>query len=217
MTFEILLQIVLFGIGLSADAFSVAVALSLNVSDLTRKRMIFIAATFGICQALFPLTAYWVLEALTVLVGSSAEAQAGAIMATAVTWLSFGLLLFIGGKMLFEAIISLRKNEEEKTLKTFSVREVLLLGVATAIDAMASGVAFHNQDASGVSLSTNSTIWLHVTIIMVITFGLSLIGVIFGHFFERLLKGKVEISGIIGGAILILLAVYIVLSHYFIS
>ena len=217
MTFEILWQIVLFGIALSADAFSVAVALSLNVTDLNRKRMVFIAGTFGVCQALFPLMAYWVLEAISLLVGTSAEAQAGAIMATAVTWLSFGLLLFIGGKMFIEAIMSLRKKEEEKEPKTFSVREVLLLGVVTAIDAMASGVAFHNADASGVSLSTNSTIWLHVSIIMVITFALSLIGVIFGHFFERLLKGKVEISGIIGGAILILLAVYIVLSHYFIS
>ena len=217
MTFEILWQIVLFGIGLSADAFSVAVALSLNVSDLNKRRMVFIAATFGVCQALFPLMAYWFLEAITLLVGNSAGAQAGEILATVVTWLSFGLLLFIGGKMILEGIISIRKSEEEKEPKLFSIKEVLVLGVATAIDAMASGVAFHNADASGISLSTNTTIWLHVSIIMVITFGLSLIGVVFGHFFERLLRGKVEISGIIGGSILLLLAVYIVLSHYFIS
>lgn len=217
MTFEILWQIVLFGIALSMDAFSVAVALSLNVHDLNKKRILFIALTFGVCQALFPLIGYWIVELVTILVGSASGEKAGAIIATVVTWLAFALLLFVGGKMIVEAIGELRKKEEEKEIKNFSVKEVLYFGVMTAIDALASGVAFHNADASGVSLSNNATIWLHVCIIMVITFGLSLLGAVFGNFIEKLLKGKVGISGIIGGSILLILAVYIIISHYFIS
>ena len=82
------------------------------------------------------------------------------------------------------------------------------MGVATAIDAMAVGVSLH------AGLSNNFTIWLHVSIICVITFGLSLIGLFLGKQILKLLKGKTEISVIIGGSILVLLAVWVVLSHY---
>lgn len=214
MNLESLWQIVLFGIALSADAFSVAIALSLNVSDLNKRRMVFIAATFGFCQGLFPLAGYWLVELVSFLAGSAAGERAGSILSTIVAYLSFALLLFVGGKMLFEAISELKKKEEDREEKLFSIKEVLSLGAITAIDALATGVAFHNVDAAGVSTSNNVTIWLHVAIIAVITFGISLLGVLFGSFFERLLRGKVSVSGIIGGSILILLGIYVLVSHY---
>lgn len=217
MTAQILFQIFLFGLALSADAFSVAVALSLNVSDLNRRRIVFIAFIFGLFQGLFPLAGYWLVEGISLIVGNAAGKQAGDIMSTAVTWIAFALLLFIGTKMLIESIRELKSKEEEGKEKLFSAKEVLWLGVVTAIDALASGVAFHNADASGVSLSNNATIWLHVAIIMAVTFTLSLLGVIFGNMIEKLLKGKVGISGIVGGSILLFLSVYIVLSHYLIG
>ena len=129
-------------------------------------------------------------------------------MTVIITWLSFGLLLFIGIKMLIEGIVEIRKPQEEKQQKKFSIKEVLVMGVATAIDAMAVGVSFHS------GLSNNLTIWLHIAIIGVITFGISLIGLFLGKQILKLLKGKTEISVIIGGCILILLAVWVVLSHY---
>ncbi len=63
-------------------------------------------------------------------------------------------------------------------------------------------------------LSTRTTIWLHVTIVMVITFVLSLVGLFLGKQIIKILKGRYEISTIIGGSILILFAVWIVVSHY---
>ena len=63
-------------------------------------------------------------------------------------------------------------------------------------------------------LSNNITIFIHISIIIVITFVISLLGVLLGNKIEKLLKGKVEITSIIGGCILILLAIWIVLSHY---
>ena len=208
MTFETLIQIVLFGIALAMDAFAVSVTDGLIYSDINKKKIFFIASTFGIMQGLMPLIGYFIIELAEVIVGGGDSSHAGEIMTTVVTWLAFGLLLFVGVKMLVEGISEIRKPEEEKQSKLFSIKEVLIMGVATAIDAMAVGVSLH------AGLSTNVTIWLHVAIIAVITFGLSLVGLFLGKQILKLLKGKTEISVIIGGCILVLLAAWIIISHY---
>ncbi|MBO4667074.1 MAG: manganese efflux pump [Bacilli bacterium] len=208
MTFEILIAIFLLGIALSMDAFAVSITDGLIYTDLNKKRGTFIAATFGIMQALMPLIGYWLVEIIVIIVDEAGGEKAGQIMSTVVSYISFILLIFIGVKMIIEAIKEMKKNEEEKALKKFSYKEVLYFGFVTAIDALASGVVLH------AGLSNNYTIWLHVSIIMVCTFVISLIGVFLGKGIERLLKGKHEIAEIIGGSILIMLGVWIILSHY---
>ena len=208
MTFEILIQIFLLGIGLSADAFSVALTDGLTYSDINKKKSFFIAGVFGFMQALMPLIGFWLVELVEFIASDAAGEKAGQITALVVVWLAFGLLLFIGGKMLIESIIELRKPKEEKRPKKFSFKEVILYGFATAIDALAAGITMHT------GLSTTSTVWLHVSIILVLTFSISLVGLFLGKQIMKLLKGKYEISGIIGGCILILLAVWVVVSHY---
>ena len=208
MTLEIIVQILLLGIALSMDAFAVSVTDGLIYQDINKKKALFIALVFGVMQGLMPLIGYWLVELVEVLV-SGAGADAGKIMATIVTWTAFGLLIFLGAKMIFEAIKDLKKPEEEKESKLFSVKEVLIFGVATSIDALATGVALHS------GLSDNATVFLHASIIICITFVISLIGVLLGKQIVKLFKGKTEITSIIGGSILILLAVWIVLSHYF--
>ena len=209
MNFEIIIQIILLGVALSMDAFAISVTYGLVYQDVTKKRAIFIALVFGLMQGLMPLIGYWLVELVEIIVGATAGASAGNTMALIVTWLAFVLLLFIGGKMLFEGVKELRNKEENKEPKTFSIKEVLLFGVATSIDALGSGVALHS------GLSNNGTVFLHVSIIICITFAISLVGVLLGSKIEKLFKGKTEITSIIGGCILILLAVWIVLSHYF--
>ena len=208
MTFEIIIQIILLGIALSMDAFAISVTYGLVYQDITKKRALFIALVFGVMQGLMPLIGYWLVELVEIIVGEVAGASAGNTMALIVTWLAFVLLLFIGGKMLFEGIKELRNKEENKEPKVFSIKEVLLFGVATSIDALGSGVALHS------GLSNNGTVFLHVSIIICITFAISLVGVLLGNKIEKLFKGKTEITSIIGGCILILLAVWIVLSYY---
>ena len=209
MNFEIIIQIILLGIALSMDAFAISVTYGLVYQDIAKKRALFIALVFGVMQGLMPLIGYWLVELVEIIVGEVAGASAGNTMALIVTWLAFVLLLFIGGKMLFEGIKELRNKEENKEPKVFSIKEVLLFGVATSIDALGSGVALHS------GLSNNGTVFLHVSIIICITFAISLVGVLLGSKIEKLFKGKTEITSIIGGCILILLAVWIVLSHYF--
>ena len=207
MTPEILLEVLFLGIALAMDAFAVSVTDGLIYSDINKKRIVFIALTFGIMQALMPLMGYFLIELITVIVGNGSS-QAGYILSLIVLWLAFVLLLLIGTKMLIEAVIELRKPVEEKKPKLFSIREVLFMGVATSIDALAAGVAMH------AGTSNNYTVWLHISIILVITFALSLVGLILGKQITKVFKGKYEITGIIGGCILILLAVWIIVSHY---
>ena len=208
MTVEIIIQILLLAIALSMDAFAVSITDGLIYQDMNKKKALFIALTFGIMQGLMPLIGYWLVELVEVLVSGSSE-NAGNIMSLVVTWVAFALLVFIGGKMLIEGIRDLNKPEEEKEMKVFSIKEVLFFGVATSIDALGTGVALHS------GLSNNVTIFIHISIIIVITFIISLLGVLLGKSIVRLLKGKTEITSIIGGCILLVLAIWIVLSHYF--
>ena len=208
MSVEIILEIILFGVALAMDAFAVSVTDGLIYSDINKKKSFFIAGVFAFMQALMPLIGFWLVEAAETIAGSVAGSNVGTIMSKIVCWVAFGLLIFIGGKMLIESIIELKKPEEEKTPKKFSIREVIFYGFATAIDALAAGVALH------AGLSNTVTVWLHVSIILVLTFGLSLVGLFLGKQIMKLLKGKYEISGIIGGCVLILLAVWVILSHY---
>lgn len=207
MTFQIIIQIILLGIALSMDAFAVSVTDGLIYQDINKKKALFIALVFGLMQGLMPLIGYWLVELVEVLVNGSG-ANAGNIMSAVVTWVAFALLLFIGGKMIIEGIISLRKPLEEKIIRLFSYKEVLLFGLATSIDALGSGVALHS------GLSDNVTIFIHVSIIICITFAISLVGVLLGGKIEKLFKGKTEITSIVGGCILVVLAIWIVLSHY---
>ena len=205
MSVEIILLVIYLGIALAMDAFAVSVTDGLVYQDINKKKALFIATIFGVMQALMPLIGYWLVEGIEVAVGNDKYAS---VMALIVTWIAFALLIFIGLKMLLEGIKELRKPPEEKKAKLFSYKEVLIMGVATAIDALASGVALHSN------MSNNVTIWLHVSIILVITFVLSFVGVILGKQIVKLFKGKYEVTQIIGGCILLTLAVWVVLSSY---
>lgn len=205
MSVEIILLVIYLGIAIAMDAFAVSITDGLVYRDVNKKKALFIATTFGVMQALMPLIGYWLVEGIEVAVGNDKYAN---VMALIVTWLAFALLIFIGLKMLLEGIKELKKPLEEKKAKLFSYKEVLIMGVVTAIDALASGVALHSN------MSNNVTIWLHVSIILVITFVLSFIGVILGKQIVKLFKGKYEVTQIVGGCILLTLAIWVVLSHY---
>ena len=204
----VIVEVILLGIALSMDAFAVSITCGLSYTDLNKKRSVFIALVFGVMQALMPLIGYWIVEGITFLLDETAGAKVGEIASTVVSCIAFALLIFLGTKMILEAVKEMKKAEEEKEPKKFSIREIMYFGVATSIDALGAGVALH------AGLSNNLTIWLHVSIIMICTFTISLVGIILAKQVTKLLKGKFEITGIIGGIILILLGIWILLSHF---
>ena len=121
MDFETIISIILFGIALAMDAFAVSITDGLIYSDINKKRIFFIASTFAIMQALMPVLGYFAVELVSVLVGSSGSDTAIDVFKIIIVWLSFTLLLLIGGKMLIEGIVEIRKPNELKEQKKFSV------------------------------------------------------------------------------------------------
>ncbi len=182
------LEIFLIGIGLSADAFSVAVCKGLNMRKLNLKHAYIIALFFGGFQAIMPLIGY--------LLGTNFADYIEAFD----HWIAFVLLGFIGGKMAIEAIRDKDEDEEEKT-DVLKIGELTVMAIATSIDALAVGITF-------AFLKVN--ILLSVLLIGVTTFALSLAGVLIGNKFGAKYKSKAELAG---GIILVLIGVKILLEH----
>ena len=207
MTAEIIIKVILLGIALSMDAFAVSITDGLIYTDLTKKKSFFIAGTFGFLQALMPLIGYWIVELVVYFIDEAASIEVVNSLSLVVAWIAFALLMIIGGKMLIEGIITINR-ENVKHKKVFSLKEVFVMGIATSIDALATGFALHAE------ISDNLTVFLHVSIILVITFAICLVGIFLAKQIHKLLKGRCEIATIVGGSILIILAIWIVISHY---
>lgn len=181
-----LITIVLIALGLAMDAFAVSIVAGSVYRELHIRHALRMALFFGAFQALMPL------------VGSLAGLGLKAYISPYDHWIAFGLLAFVGGKMIYEAF---EIESAEKNLDPSNLMILLALSLATSIDALAVGVTL--------SLLTRS-IAVAVLIIGLITFALSYAGVAigkrFGHFFES----RIEI---VGGLVLIAIGLKILLSH----
>lgn len=180
-------ELFLIGIGLSMDAFAVAICKGLGMERINKRDTLLLALFFGGFQALMPLTGY--------LLGS----RFASYIERWDHWIAFVLLAFIGGNMIRES----REQEEEETKHCVSIRyrELFTLAVATSIDALAVGVSFAFL---GVHIAPA------VTLIGCTTFVLTLVGVWVGNLFGSRYKSRAELTG---GIILILIGVKILLEH----
>lgn len=184
-------EILLIGLGVSADAFAVSMCKGVEMKKIIWKYALLIALFFGGFQMIMPLIGW----------------GAGSLFQKYITefdhWIAFGLLLFLGGKMIYDGIFDKdekKEGEEDKPLK-LGLATLLVMAIATSIDALAVGVTF-------AFLSVN--IWLAVGIIGATTFTFSLVGVGIGVKVGDKFRNKAEI---LGGVILILLGVKILLEH----
>lgn len=179
MSFAFILESILLGIGLAMDAFSVSAVNGLNESEMPKKKMYLIAATFGTFQMVMPIIGWFCVREIANLF----EAFRKLTPAIALV-----LLLYIGGKML---IAGIRGNpEEEKPAVGFG--DLMIQGIATAIDALSVGFTIADYGWSSALLSS--------LIIGVTTFIISVGGVRIGKAFGTKLSGKAQI---LGGSILI--------------
>ena len=186
-----LLEILLIGIGLSMDAFAVAICKGMAMPDkVDRKGALLIALYFGVFQAVMP--------ALGWLLGS----QFARYVTQMAPWIAFVLLAWIGGSMIRESLS--KEEKEEAEMGAVSHKELLVLAVATSIDALAVGVTFS-------MLELAVSVGAAVALIGCTTFVISLGGVYVGNVFGARYKGKAEF---VGGAILILIGVKILLEHF---
>lgn len=178
-------ELMLLAVGLSMDAFAVAICKGLAMDKVTLQRAAVVGLWFGGFQGLMPLLGW--------LLGSRFAAYITAVD----HWIAFALLVLLGINMIREA----RCPDEDDTNASLAFRVMLPMAVATSIDALAVGVSF-------AFLSVN--IGAAVSFIGVITFALSMVGVKVGSLFGAKYKSKAELAG---GIILILMGLKILLEH----
>ncbi len=180
-----LIEIILISISLAADAFAVSVCKGLSIKKISIKKILIVGAYFGIFQGIMPIIGYFL--------GNTFEN----IITNIDHWLIFVLLVTIGANMIRESF----SNEIKETNDLINIKTMLPLAIATSIDALAIGITF-------AFLKVN--VILSCTLISIITFTLSSLGVYLGNRVGKKYEHKAEF---IGGFILIILGVKILLEH----
>ena len=180
-------ELLLIAVGLSMDAFAVSVCKGLGMRRLDVRVALVLALLFGVFQAGMPVIGWllgsqflWLIEPVD-------------------HWIAFGLLGFIGGKMILDAVRG--EEEESGVVDHVTWGEFLMLAVATSIDALAVGISL---------AALNVEIVPSVLIIGVVTFVLSLVGVLVGHLFGSRFERPAQI---VGGVVLVLIGVKVLLEH----
>ena len=183
-----IIEIFLIGVGLAMDAFAVSICKGLTMKKVKKKDVFIIGLFFGGFQAFMPFLGW--------LLGKGFESYITSID----HWIAFILLAIIGGKMLIDGI---KGDDETCNCQEFYLdfKELFMLAVATSIDALAIGVTF---------AFLNYPIVECITVIGIVTFIISCIGVYIGHIFGSKYEHKAEIAG---GVILIIIGLKILLEH----
>lgn len=179
------LELFLIAVGLAMDAFAVSVCKGLSMDKIKLKNALIIGGYFGIFQGGMPVLGY--------LLGVQFQSKITAID----HWIAFVLLALIGANMIRESL----SKEEVTPDASVNFKTMIVLAVATSIDALAIGVTFAFLEVN---------IILAALLIAAVTFIISLGGVKIGNVFGVKYKSKAEF---IGGLILILLGLKILLSH----
>jgi len=180
------LEIVLIAISLSMDAFAVSITLGLSVKKPNPKEFVLPGIYFGFFQALMPFIGYF---AGTLFAGKIQNLE---------PWIAFVFLGVIGGKMIKE---SFEEHGESSQKNKFLFVNMLLLAIATSIDALAVGVTFAFFDIN---------IFAAIIIIGLTTCCISIAGVKIGNIFGMRFKSKAELFG---GVVLVLLGLKILIQH----
>lgn len=179
-------EIILISIGLAMDAFGVSIGKGLSMPVGENGRKVTLAFLFGLFQFLMPVMG-WLIGRQFIDVISEWD-----------HWIIFGLLGYLGVAMIREG---LSDDDEDDDKQFLGAWEMIMLSVATSLDAMAVGLTF-------AFLPIN--VWEASTMIGVITFGISLIGVYLGKFMGQFV---VKYADILGGGVLILIGTKILLQH----
>jgi len=179
------LETIFIGIGLAMDAFAVSICKGLAMKKMNWKKAIIIAMYFGFFQMSMPLIGYILSTSFSDLIKKIDH------------WIAFVLLGLIGVKMIKEAY-----SKEEKVNDKVDFNTMILLAVATSIDALAVGITY-------AFLSANNILGLFA-LIGIITFLISIVGVKIGNKFGGKYGNNAEI---IGGVILIIIGIKILAEH----
>ena len=181
-----LTDIILIAIGLAMDCFAVSIACGIAMKPFRYGPALRVAFFFGLFQALMPLLGW--------LAGSTFQH----LIETFDHWISFGILVVLGGRMIWENFFV---HPDEKSLNPFKLRVVLTLALATSIDALAVGVSFAFMRID---------LWLSILMIGAASFLFSALGLFIGHHYGHRFNIPAELFG---GIVLIGIGIKILLEH----
>lgn len=187
-----IVELLLLAVGLSMDAFAVSVCKGLALGKINFKSCAICGVWFGGFQALMPFIGY--------LLGARFEKYITAVA----PWIAFVLLALIGGNMVHEAFA---KNEEAASAG-LDFKTMLMMAVATSIDALAVGITFACVPVNIIQASSIINTLIAVVIIGITTFALSCVGVKVGNIFGTKYKSRAELAG---GVILIFIGAKILI------
>ncbi|GHV10831.1 putative manganese efflux pump MntP [Clostridia bacterium] len=179
-------ELMLIAVSLSADAFAASICLGLSPGGNKLSSAIKTGIYFGVFQAIMPLLGYFAGDLFAVYIESFDH------------WIAFALLGFLGGKMIYE---SFKGGDDETTADGFAIKRMLTLAFATSVDAFAVGVTF---------AFLNVEIFTAVSVIGIVAFLLSAVGVRLGRVIGAKFRSKATFAG---GAVLVLIGVKILIEH----
>lgn len=185
---------ILLGVGLAMDAFSVSLANGLNENKMKLPRMSFIAGIYAFFQFLMPMLGWICVHTIV---------QTFSFFEKFIPWIALILLLYIGGKMLLEAI---RGSDDETEKATLAFGVLIVQGIATSIDALSVGFTISDYNLFMAFVAS--------VIIAVVTFIICMVGLELGKRFGTKFSGK---AGILGGCILIFIGLEIFIKGLFFS
>ena len=187
--------ILTYAISLSMDAFAVSICKGISLGKPKLKDALIVGAYFGIFQGLMPLIGYFLANSFSNYIEAFDH------------WIAFVLLVFIGGKMIWECF---HPDEDECCCNALSFKTMITMAIATSIDALAVGIAFSCDGMQIYSSGLILGVFASCAIICATTFILSAFGVKIGKLLENKLKKRAEIAG---GIVLILLGCKILFEH----
>lgn len=183
---------ILLGVGLAMDAFSVSLANGLNEPEMKPKKVCAAAGVFAFFQALMPMIGWICVHTIL---------QYFEAFEKCIPWIALLLLLYIGGKMLMDGV---KKNDEKTEDNRLDIKELLIQGIATSIDALSVGFTIAGY---GFAMALVCAL-----IVAFVTFLLCMTGLLIGKKFGTRLSNK---AALLGGSILIVIGIEIFVSGVF--
>ena len=187
----------LFAVGLCFDSFAVSLSCGMSCCACTRRRLFRFAAVLGLSQGLMPL------------IGWAVATNFRTVIEAYDHWIAFALLLFLGGKMIWESF----GEEDDEHLKgnPFALGRNVMLGVATSIDALVAGIAMALLPLTIIPVESQL---LNMLVAVVVIALVTLVSSLTGLYMWRRSRGRLgERAELIGGVILILIGVKVLVEH----
>ncbi|MBQ6017368.1 MAG: manganese efflux pump [Clostridiales bacterium] len=194
---QLIINSLLLGVGLAMDAFSVSIANGIVEFGMRKLRMFLIAGVYAVFQLLMPMLGWLLVTTLEEIFTK---------FSVLIPWIALILLLFIGGKMIVEAILEKKngKKPEAEQVSKLAFRTLIIQGIATSIDALSVGFTIADYSLKRAFAAS--------LIIGIVTLVICLIGLIFGRKIGKKISGT---ATIIGGIILIVIGIEIFVKGIF--